>query len=274
MKEIRTQQELMAALIAFIADKFPQNAVLKGGMSMKAAFNCRRHTADIDWTFIPFKSKKPVFEKIEKEIETLDYVRITGKGMRSTNAFFEISLKSRPEIRTKIEFSTEEECPTIPVSGSEFANSVDLPGFILNIISPPVAMSHKLAAWLERDEIKDIYDTYYYTISGIIPDIGVLKKRLFKVNYQRKTRLPKKMTISGFLSLLLERVKGLSEKDMQSLSPILPANELPSLKQKIQSAISRLAFEIENREKEDDSIAERKNKNKGANCKTQNRCGL
>ena len=248
MREIRTQQELMAALIAFVADKFPQNAVLKGGMSMKAAFNCKRHTADIDWTFIPFKSKKPVFEKLEKEIETLDYVRITGKGMHSTNGFIEVSLKSRSGIRTRIEFSAEEECPAIPVSGTEFAASVDLPGFILNVISPPVAMSNKLAAWLERDEMKDIYDIYYYAISGIVPDMGVLKKRLSKINYQRKTRLSKTLSFSEFLSLLLERVNGLSDKEMESLSPILPANELPSLKQKIQSAISRMAFGIENRE--------------------------
>ncbi len=247
MREIRTQQELMLALIAFIANKFPQNAVLKGGMSMRATFNCRRHTADIDWTFIPFKSKKPAFDKLEKEIETLDYVRITGKGMHSTNGFFEVSLKSRPEIRTRIEFSAEKECPAIPVSGTEFAASVDLPGFILNVISPSVAMSNKLAAWLERDEIKDIYDIYYYAISGIIPDMGVLEKRLSKINYQRKSRLPKSLSFSEFLSLLIERIKGLNERDMESLSSILPANELYSLKQKIQSSISRMIFEIENR---------------------------
>ncbi len=133
----------------------------------------------------------------------------------------------------------------IPVSGTEFAASVDLPGFILNVISPPVAMSNKLAAWLERDEMKDIYDIYYYAISGIVPDTGVLRKRLSKINYQRKTRLSKTLSLSEFLSLLLERVNGLSDKEMESLSPILPANELPSLKQKIQSAISRMAFGIE-----------------------------
>ena len=109
-------------------------------------------------------------------------------------------------------------------------------------------MSNKLAAWLERDEMKDIYDIYYYAISGIVPDMGVLKKRLSKINYQRKTRLSKTLSFSEFLSLLLERVNGLSDKEMESLSPILPANELPSLKQKIQSAISRMAFGIENRQ--------------------------
>ena len=78
--------------------------------------------------------------------------------------------------------------------------------------------------------------------------MGVLKKRLLKINYQRKTLLSKTMSISEFLSLLLERVNGLSDKEMESLSPILPANELPSRKQKIQSAISRMAFGIENSE--------------------------
>ncbi|MDP2815332.1 MAG: nucleotidyl transferase AbiEii/AbiGii toxin family protein [Rectinemataceae bacterium] len=244
MMEIRTQDELMAALMAFIAEKFPQNAILKGGMSMRATFNCRRLTADIDLTFVPFKSKKPVFNMIEKALGTLDYARITRKGMRSTNAFFELALTSRPDITVIIEFSVEENCPAIPLSGASFAEKLNLPGFIMNVIDPSVAMANKMAAWLERDEMKDIYDIYFYAISGIRPDMDILKTRLSKINYQRKTTLPKKMDNGALLSLLLERVMNLTNKEIDSLSPILPADEIISLRQKLQAAINRLVFDL------------------------------
>ncbi len=52
------------------------------------------------------------------------------------------------------------------------------------------------------------------------------------------------MDIPTLLSLLLKRVTNLTGKDLDSLSPILPADEIVSLRQKIQAAINRLVFEL------------------------------
>ena len=41
-------------------------------------------------------------------------------------------------------------------------------------------LSHKLAAWNERELIRDLYDSYFlYDVLDEKPDIGILKKQIW-----------------------------------------------------------------------------------------------
>ena len=70
MIEAKTQQSLMVWLINFIADKFGNSAILKGGMELRL-LDCPRFTNDLDFIFVPYSSKKDVSKIV---IEALNKV--------------------------------------------------------------------------------------------------------------------------------------------------------------------------------------------------------
>lgn len=242
MDNIRTQEDLQIFLIHFLGKIFPQNAILKGGMAMKLLLNCPRYTNDLDYIFVPFKSRKPVLKQLCEALSTVDFLTITATHQHSSTFVIEIQTNTEPEISAAIEFNVQLECNRVPVSTRRLALIIQQPGQLVNVTNPQEAMAHKIAAWLERDLMRDLYDIYFFVQSGFSPDKKTLEDRLSNINNLNKRRkLPKKMEIGDLAELLKKRLLALTDSEIDTLGAILPQDEIILLKTQLKPTLNRLA---------------------------------
>jgi hypothetical protein len=225
------------------AEVFEEHAVLKGGMALRL-MDCPRHTVDIDYVFVPFVSKQEVAARVREvlgEIEDAEIdIRLHSKMLRA-----ELRIDGAAVL---IEANVAERCPSIPMSTGSFARSYGQPAQVVRIMSPAVALSHKLAAWNERRLLRDLYDcTFLSARAGVVPDDEVLDARLSNI----ESRLPnmrrrRTMSRSDLATELRDGVNGLSDGDCErELSGLLPVNELAGLALRIRTGVTKLADHVE-----------------------------
>ncbi len=240
-----TRDELFLWIMHRFAEVFEEHAVLKGGMALRL-MDCPRHTMDIDYVFVPFGSKQEVADRVREvltEIEGAEVdVRLHSKMLRA-----ELRVDDAAVL---IEANVAERCPSIPMSTGSFARSSGQPAQVIRIMSPSVALSHKLAAWNERRLLRDLYDcTFLSARAGAAPDEEVLNARLSRI----ESRLPslrrrRTMSRAELAAELRDGVAGLSDGDCErELSGLLPADELAGLAFRIRAAVAKLADHIAGR---------------------------
>lgn len=241
MPEITTNEGLMIFLINLFAEKFPQSAILKGGMSLRL-LECPQLTNDIDYIFIPFKSKKDIVAEIISlldEIENLDYqYSLNSKCLRIKISYGEFA--------TQIEANVAMECPTTSISTTSIARENGLLGQVVQVVSYETAMANKLAAWNERHLVRDLFDLYfYYSRVRVMPDTTVLRERLKKISSNLRNKNPKSMTLMQLIGKLKKRLESLSADDMLEIADYMPSDELSGLEIKIRTQLLQLCSQLE-----------------------------
>lgn len=240
-----TRDELFLWIMHRFAEVFEEHAVLKGGMALRL-MDCPRHTMDIDYVFVPFGSKQEVAGRVREvlaEIEGAEVdIRLHSKMLRA-----ELRVDDAAVL---IEANVAERCPSIPMSTGSFARSSGRPAQVIRIMSPSVALSHKLAAWNERRLLRDLYDcSFLSTRAGVAPDEEVLNARLSRI----ESRLPslrrrRTMSRAELAAELRDGVAGLSDGDCErELVGLLPADELAGLALRIRAAVAKLADHVAGR---------------------------
>jgi hypothetical protein len=225
------------------AEAFEDHAVLKGGIALRL-FDCPRSTTDIDYVFVPFRSKKDVrglIDGILAEIEDAQIdLAVHSKILRATVSVDAAAIQ--------IEVNVDEECRSVPVPTAGFALDQGQPSRIVRVMALDCALAHKLAAWNERRLLRDLYDCYFLAGRlGESPDLELLELRLGEV----ESRLPalrgrKRMTRTELASELRTAADALTERAVgEELTPVLPAEELVSLVPRMRSAIVRIAELLE-----------------------------
>ena len=228
------------------AEAFEDHAILKGGIALRL-FECPRSTTDIDYVFVPFRSKKDVRGRIEEilgEIEGAEVaVAVHSKMLRASIRVDSAAIQ--------IEVNVDTECPAMPVPTGGFAIAQGQPSRIVRVMTLDCALAHKLAAWNERRLLRDLYDCYFLAGRlGEKPDVDVLDQRLARV----ESRLPrlkkrKQMTRAELASELRSAADSLTESALrEELGPILPAEELVALVPRMRSVIVRIAELLEGTE--------------------------
>ncbi|MFH1874299.1 MAG: nucleotidyl transferase AbiEii/AbiGii toxin family protein [Pseudomonadota bacterium] len=225
-----------------ISLEFREHAILKGGMSFRLV-NSPRSTNDLDYVFVPFKSKKEIAPVLEKIVSEIPSAKIT-RSMHSTALRLNISVE---DVNVQLEADIAMNCKSAPMSTSALASKVDQLSQVIRIMSFDVALSHKLAAWNERRLLRDLYDVYYlYKVVGVVPDKDTLLSRLDQIN----SRIPslknrKKMKMSEFLAELKKAADEITEQKLEEeLAPLLNLNELPGLAIKLRTSINELVAYI------------------------------
>ncbi|TFG65851.1 MAG: hypothetical protein E4H28_03325, partial [Gemmatimonadales bacterium] len=71
-------------------------------------------------------------------------------------------------IKTQIEVHVAAECETEELSTMALARANNQQGRIIRVMSLPVALAHKLAAWNERRLMRDLYDAWFH---GYTPNL-------------------------------------------------------------------------------------------------------
>lgn len=220
------------------AEAFEEHAIVKGGLALRL-FDCPRSTTDIDYVFVPYRSKNDVVGTLRAVLGELDgaaiRVHVHSKMIRA-----DISVDGAA---IRIEANVARECASLVVPTAGMALRQGQPSRLVRVMAPELALAHKLAAWNERRLLRDFYDIYYLTTRlGAQPDLATLRGRLRQI----ESRLPvlrnrRSMTLAELQAELMAAANALSEVAVRDeLAPILPADELAGLVPRLRSAITRL----------------------------------
>ncbi|MDR3013509.1 MAG: nucleotidyl transferase AbiEii/AbiGii toxin family protein [Chitinispirillales bacterium] len=232
MENFRNTEELLAWVINFFAEEFGNNAIIRGGMALRL-LNSPRYTNDIDYIFIPFRSKKdikPLIEKKMSSVKGLDFaITLNSKALVVNICYLSQSCQA--------EISVENKCLSLPMSSSAIASQYGLPAKIVRIVELSTAFAHKIAAWNERELLRDLFDVYQYkTILKIEPNAEVLQKRLAKPRNYPNVKSAR--NLNELREKLLTAANGLNEQNIyDELSPLLPETELAGLHLRIAAAM-------------------------------------
>ena len=234
MEMFKSTEALLSWIVDFFAQKFGNSAILKGGMSLRL-MHSPRYTNDVDYIFIPFDSKKDAKTLIEEalaQVEGLSFnTTMNSKALR-------IIIDYAGQ-QAQIEINVEKECPSIPMSSSLLSTPYGYPARVIRVMEPGVAFAHKIAAWNERELMRDLYDVYQYeSLFKAEPQMDILRKRL------KCARSYKNVVAAKDLLTLVEKMRkcaeGLTESSFGELVPLLDSAELAGLSFRMRPSILAL----------------------------------
>lgn len=239
MDKFNSTEELLAWIIDFFAIHFGNSAILKGGMSLRL-MHSPRYTNDVDYIFIPYGSKKNAKSIIESELKNVPNLEfqttINSKALRI--------LVNYGSQSAQIEISAEKECTSIPMSSSLLSSPYGRPNRIIRIQEPATAFAHKIAAWNERELLRDLYDIYLYkVVFQISPKWSILKDRLKKARSNKNVKVAK--DFGSIIKKLSTVANTLNEKTLKELSPLLNQEEMAGLEFRLKAAMLTLCEEME-----------------------------
>lgn len=243
--EINSTEALMLWLMHHLTEVAGTKAVLKGGMTLRL-LDCPRHTNDLDYVFIGFKSKKDIVPIIDKVLSKL--AGATRQiSLHSTSIRILIQYRG---LSTQIESDVANKCKSQGLSTSSLAKPNNQLPRVISVMSLDWALANKLAAWNERGLMRDLYDVYFlHAVLDIMPDLKVLGNRLSKITYLGKARLAqgaKKMTLKEFLSKISHAVTHLTASGVEAeLRDYFPPEELPGLVHKIKIGVKSLIEKLQ-----------------------------
>jgi len=237
---IEREQALLAQIIDLFAQRFDRNAVLCGGMVLRI-LGSPRLTNDLDYAFIPFKSKKDIVEDIVSCLE-----QIPGAEIRhSMNSKCLRIIITVGEISVQVEVKAAMKIATTTATTRLLSPLFKLPARTIKILDFSYAMANKMAAWNERRLIRDIYDIWFFCRMNTRPDEETLKKRLLKPAYSRsvkKSAYFKGSSTEDFYDLIRNYCASLTDADIEKeLSDYLPASEITGLSDMFRAAFVNLS---------------------------------
>lgn len=236
---INKEQALLAKILDLFARKFDKKAILRGGMVLRV-LGSQRLTNDLDYVFVPYKSKKDIIPAILnclKSIEgaAVDYT-LNSKRLRV--------VVTADQATIQIEAKVAMDVKTATTSTKLFSPEFNLPQRIIHVVDYSVAMANKMAAWNERRLIRDIYDIWFFIRMHIEPDIATLESRLKSPSYSRlvpQTDHFKGTTVDEFYDFLRAKVALLSDKEItDAMSDYLTLEETTGLGMMFRAAMTRL----------------------------------
>lgn len=238
MENFKNVEALLAWIIDFFSISFGNSAVLKGGMALRL-MHSPRYTNDVDYVFIPFDSKKDVKEIIEQALSKVDGLQYES-SMNSKALRILVTYGSQ---RAQIEINVEKECASVPMSSALLSTAHGRPARILRIMEPSVSFSHKIAAWNERELMRDLYDIYQYeSLFGILPQMDILNARLKKARSYKNVVAAQ--NLMDLVNKLMRTTATLNDSSFEDLRPLLSETELAGLSFRIKPAIMALCEKI------------------------------
>jgi hypothetical protein len=233
-----TSDKLILWIMHHLAEVFTDHAILKGGMALRL-LDSPRETNDLDYVFVPYRSKKDILPKLKRVIAELRGAEIDWT-VHSTMARAHLRID---RASVQLELNVAPACESTPISTEALARVVDEIPRAIRIMHPKTALAHKLAAWNERRLLRDLYDIYFLanaTPAG--PDATVLAQRLARV----RSRLPalrnkRTMSLAEFADELVRAVAALDDDVLRELAPLLPPEILPGLALRMRRVIIELA---------------------------------
>lgn len=245
LNDIHSEEQFLIWLIAHMADTFGPRAVLRGGMMLRL-LDSPRATHDLDYILTAFHSKNELKTPIVESFQKYPMIAVGKPSKHSTNIRFDVKLvNDHGSFHVLLEASVADKCPTVVISTGELAKKYRLEPRLIPMMRYDVALSNKLAAWAERQLVRDLYDAYYfYRFVGVRPDVNTLTARLKRLNYADK-RLrqsePTHLSLREFCAWLIRGATRLNDKAVTAGLASMSPDILPGLSLKIRVAVLELA---------------------------------
>lgn len=228
-------------VIQKISETFGPKAVLRGGMALRLQ-GISRSTIDADFSFQSSVHKKKDFgEELVNLITTLSDELIE---VNYHSSIVQI-IANVNSVKIIIEGSTSSAFEPTIISTAPIASRLKKQPAMISIMPNDMALAHKLAAWLERRLVRDLYDIYVlYDRLESTPDPEVLKARLEKINYLKGVApRPKLRDSSEFLHFLKEQVKTLDPDVIESqMRGMIDDRELNGIGIHIKNVLLAISF--------------------------------
>ncbi|HBC88731.1 MAG TPA: hypothetical protein DCZ94_17455 [Lentisphaeria bacterium] len=238
-EKFENQEHLLVFIMDRIADRLTTHAILKGGMALRLT-NSPRSTNDLDYVFVPFKSKKDIVDLV---LECLKDIPGISCRHQLNSKCLRINISTDNNISVQLEANVMLECISSVLSNQNLAQKYGLAPRAVKVMSFEVSLSNKLAAWCERRLVRDIFDIYYLSVVlGKEPDLKTLAGRLDKLNFARNVKGKKRtMTFHELATEMEEYVANLSMDQIEGeLGPYFPPGELLGLDNTIKVGILRI----------------------------------
>ncbi len=241
---MKNREEMLVRIIHALSEKFRSHLVLKGGMLLRL-LNCPRSTQDVDYVWLSTESKKVLGKAIEEVLKAMPEITITTVTLNSRGIFIDVAATDAPEMLAKIEIDVKPSLnlPSEGISTVALANLYALTGRIVSTVALPEAFANKIAATLERDVARDLYDLCQF--EPLCPyDLPTLQKRLAKIEINRAK--PKAISFAEAALLMKQKMEGITESALsQTLYPLLPENQRQGLVPIIRAAVARVVQRLE-----------------------------
>lgn len=233
------EQLLLARVLDLFAQKFDRRAILRGGMVLRV-LGSPRLTNDLDYVFVPYRSKKDIVTEILACLESIEGAKIdsslNSKCLRIALTVDQTTIQIEAKVALDIKTTT--------TSTRFFSSQFNLPPRIIHVVDTGVALANKMAAWNERRLVRDIYDIWFLLQMKATPDKPVLEQRLRKPSYSpmvKKADYFRGKTRSEFYEFLRSKVAELTDDQVRDeLSDYLPPDETEGLLLLFQAATARL----------------------------------
>jgi len=232
------EEKLLVRVMDLFARKFDRRAVLRGGMGLRI-LGSERLTNDLDYVFMPFKSKKDIVEGVISALREIEGAKIEY----SLNSKCLRVVLSVDDVSIQIEAKVAMEVPVQIISNKELAIKFNLQPRLIPVVEYSVALANKMAAWNERRLIRDVYDIWFYLTMGIKPDIKTLKERLKKPSYSKL--VPREDYFRGsveqFYDFLRMNIRDITDRDIEkSLGDYLKKEDMSGLSMKFRAKLADL----------------------------------
>jgi predicted nucleotidyltransferase component of viral defense system len=239
---MRSPEKLLAKVMNHLADRMKDKLVLKGGMLLRL-HNSPRSTQDVDYVWITKDSKQRLEKEIEKALTSLDGIKIESIDVNARGVFVDF-LDATTNERGLLEMEVTEttRLPSEPMSTGPLGSQYALGARIIATMALPEAFAHKIAATLERDVARDLYDLSQMQALSSWDD-ATLVSRLGEVSINRAK--PKTLTPRQAAELLAKKLESLDQKRVeQELYPLLPTEYRAGVLSLIRAGVTRIVDKL------------------------------
>lgn len=241
MNEPLQREKLLLRILHLISARFKNQAILKGGLSLRL-FNSPRFTQNVDLVFVTSTSRKIIAKEIEDILRKENDISIIETTLNSRNVFIDIESNG---IVAQIEISVKDKlnCEPEAMTTASMAIPLNLPPQIILIMSRPESFSNKIAAALERNTSRDLYDISLYEPMTDF-DFATLQQRLNRI-YVGKNKY-ESISFQDAASRLKKRILTLDNTNLiRELTGLVPESYLQHSSDIIKSSVNRLCQKLE-----------------------------
>jgi hypothetical protein len=232
------REGLMVEIMNCFTQRFGNGAILKGGMELRL-FDCPRLTNDLDYVFVPYSSKKEIKDAILSELKAIAGVQVSMSVHSACIRY----IVCRDSVGVQVEVNVAADCKSDVLSTGTMALAQNIQPRLIRVMCPDMALAHKLAAWVERRLLRDLYDAAFMkSVLGVVPDMSTLLQRLSAVSLRQKRDARKiSMSLQEFIDLLDDATGSLQQKEVdEELRDYFLPEQLPGLSMKIRVGVSQL----------------------------------
>lgn len=235
-------EALLIRIINHLAQHLKDRLVLKGGMLLRL-YHSPRSTQDIDFVLVSTESKKQLRTELVSALRSLPDVAITDVRVNSRGIFLDVKDAQHLAL-IEVSVLPSLHLPAEPLSTAALSAHYSLAGHIVSTMAMAEAFAHKIAATLERDVARDLYDLSQMEAIGTPFDRATLAHRLSHVAIDRAK--PVSISPAEASRVLRQRLDALDQPRIEAeLYPLLPRTHHTGLLPILRASVGRIIQQLD-----------------------------